>query len=138
MNTYFYFLVSSEFADRFEKELDLRITLIERMERAKILNVNLHPIIQRFKAQREFIKASRKGEVVKPPEKSIRDTWLSVFGITDTMLAISRGEMIEYLDCLHTVQFIVECKKIAQSVSPKVWQEIEDRFLVLNVEEFED
>ena len=138
MNTYFYFLISSEFADRFEKELDLRIMLIERMERAKILNVNLHPIIQRFKVQREFIKASRKGKVAKPPEKPIRDTWLAVLGITDTMLAISRGEMIEYLDCLHTVHFIVECKKIAQGVSHKVWQEIEDRFLVLNAEEFED
>ncbi len=138
-NSYFYFFVSSEFGNRFEMELDIRIALVERMEQAEIFKgVDLQRIVHRFRTQQEFIRETRKRPSVKPPEDSIHDTWLSVLDITDDMLAIPREEMESFLQYLRAVQFIVECKEAAGRVSPEVWQKIEDQLLTWDVEEVED
>ena len=127
---YFYFFVSSEFRNRFEAELDIRIALIERMEQAKVFKgVDLQRMVQRFITQREFIKTAGEGKAVKPPEESIRDAWFSVLHITEDMLTISRDDVESYIKYLHTVQFIFECKEAAGRVSPDAWQEVEDRLL---------
>ena len=114
------------------------ITLFERMEQMKILKgVDLQRMVQRFNAQRKYIEGGGKGESVEPPAESIHDTWLSVLGITDEMLAISREEMENYIQYLRAVELIVACKEAAGRVSPKVWQRIEDRFLTVDAEGFE-
>ena len=119
----------SKFGDQFSKELDDRIAVVERMEQMKIFNgVDLQRIVQRFKAQREFIKAADEGESVKPPTKSIHDTWLSVLGITNDMLRISSEELGYYVTYVETVELIFACKA-AGRVSPEVWQEIEEGLL---------
>lgn len=100
------------------------------MEQMKIFNgVDLQRMVQRFKAQREFIKAADEGESVKPPRKSIHDTWLEVVGITDDMLKISREELDAYVMYIQTMELIFACKAAARHVSPKVWQEIKEGFL---------
>ena len=133
MNTDFYRLVSSEFGDRFDKELEERITFVRNMEQKKIFKrVNLQRIVRRFNAQRKFIRASREGKSVDSPKESIHDTWLSVLRVTDDMLAISREEMANYVQYLQTVNLIIECKEAAGRVSPEVWADIEKRFLTLN------
>ena len=135
----FYPLVYSKFGDGFDLELRKRITLVQLIEQAKIFKgVNLQQLVQRFNEQRQFIKAASTGKSVKPPQKSIHDTWLSVLHITDDMLAISRGDMENYVRYLRAVELIVESKEAAERVSPEVWQEIEDRLLTVDSEEIED
>ena len=120
----------SKFGDQFSKELDNRIAVVERMEQMKIFNgVDLQRMVQRFKAQQEFIKAADEGESVKPPTESIHDTWLSVLGITNDMLKIPREELDAYVMYIQTVEFIFACKAAARRVSPEVWQEIEEGLL---------
>ena len=130
MNTNFYRRVPPKFADRFNEELSKRIPFVERMEQARVFRgVNLQRMIRRFNQQRKFINAARKGRSVKPPERSIHDTWLSVLHITDDMLAISREEMENYDQYLYSVELIVACKEAAGRVTPKIWKQIEDRLL---------
>ena len=137
-DTDFYPLVSSEFGDQFDEELDERITLIKSMEQVKIFKgVDLQRMVQRFKVQQKYIKAAGKGEFVEPPVKSIHDTWLSVLGITDDMLAISREEMENYIRYLRAIELMVACKETAGRISPDAWKRIEDRFLTVNAERFE-
>jgi DNA polymerase III epsilon subunit-like protein len=101
------------------------------MDDAKIFKeVDLQQVILRINEQREFIKAVREGKSVNPPEKPIHDTWISVLGITDDMLAISPQEMQSYVRYLRAMKLIFEGKKVARDVSPDIWQEIEDRLLV--------
>ena len=139
MDLYFYRLFSAANRDQFDKELQERITFVERMEQMKILKgVDLQRMVQRFNAQREYIEAVGTGKSVEPPVESIHDTWLSVLGITDEMLAISREEMMNYFQYLRVVELIVACKEAAGRVSPEVWQEIEDRFLTVEAEELEN
>ncbi|MYK95009.1 NACHT domain-containing protein [Candidatus Poribacteria bacterium] len=126
------FLLSifSKFGDRFDRELRGRIELVKRIKRMKIFKgVDLQQIIQRFNAQREFIKAAGQGKSVEPPAESIHDTWLSVLGITNDMLEISDGELANYLPYLRGVALTVACKEAAGRVSPEVWQEIEAKLL---------
>ena len=131
-----YPLVSSKFYDHFEEELDRRITFIEYMEQAEIFReVDLQRLLCRFHEQRKFIKAARQSESVKPPEESIHDTWISVLGITDDMLAISPQEMQSYVQYLRAMKLIFNCQKVARHVTPRVWQEIEDQLLVTDFDE---
>ena len=128
MNANFYRLVPPKVADWFNKELSERITLTKRMEQARIFRrVNLQRIIRRFNQERKFINAARKGQSIKPPEKSIYDTWLSVLCINDNMLAISREEAENYIQYLRSVDLIVACKEAAGRVTPEIWQQIKDR-----------
>ena len=120
----------SKFGDQFSKELDNRIAVVERMDQMKIFNgVDLQRMIQRFKAQQEFIKAADEGESVKPPAESIHNTWLSVLGITKDMLKIPREELEVDVMYFDRVEFIFACKAAARHVSPEIWQEIEGDFL---------
>ena len=120
----------SKFGDQFSKELDNRIVFVERMEQMEIFNgVDLQRMIQRFKAQQEFIKAADEGESVKPPKESIHDTGLSVLGITKDMLKIPPEELNAYVLYIEAVELIFACKA-AGRVSPEVWQEIEGDFLM--------
>lgn len=120
----------SKFGDQFSKELDNRIVVVERMEQMKIFNgVDLQRIIQRFKAQQEFIKAADEGELVKPPKESIHDTWLAVLSITKDMLKIPPEELNAYVLYIEAVELIFACKRVGR-VSPEVWQEIEGDFLM--------
>ena len=96
--------------------------------------VNLQRMVRRFNEQREFIRIAGRGESITPPAESIHNTWLSVLGITDEMLDISRGELETYLQYLRAVNLIVACKEAAGRVSPDVWQRIEDRFLTVDTE----
>ena len=138
MDIDFYRLVSSRLGDWFENELKGRITLLKRIGQLKIFKqVNLQWMVRRFNAQRKFIKAVREGETVEPPEESIHDTWLSVLGITDDMLAISREEMENYIQYLRAIQLILACKEAAEHVTPDVWKGIEDRLLAWDAEGFE-
>ena len=139
MDIDFYSSGFSKFGDRFDRELSERIKVVEHIEQAKILKgVDLQQMVQRFNKQREYIDAASKGECVKPPAESIHDTWLSVFGITDDMLAISRQETENCRQYLRTVNLIVACKEAAGRVSPEVWQEIEDRLLAWDAEGVRD
>ena len=133
MNADFYLRSSSEFGDRFDKELEERIAFVRCMEEAKIFKrVNLQRIVRRFNAQRKFIKVVRTEKPANPPEESIHDTWISVLQITDDMLAISHEEMVNYFRYLRIVDLIVDCKEAAGRVSPEVWEGIENRFLTLD------
>jgi len=131
MDSHSYPLRFSKFGDQFSKELDNRIAVVERMEQMKIFNgVDLQRMVQRFKAQREFIKAADEGESVKRPTESIHDTWLSVLGITNDMLKIPLEELYAYVAYIETVELIFACKAAARRVSSEVWQEIEGDFLM--------
>lgn len=133
-----YASMSSEFGDWFDEELENRISLVERMEQAKIFSdVDLQRMIQKFNEQQEFIKAVGEGQSVKPPEESIHDAWLSVLGITDDMLEISHEEMENYIRHLRAMEFIIACKEAAGRVSPKTWRAIKDQFLSWRGEEIE-
>ncbi len=139
MDTNCYSFFSSEFGDQFDKELSERIALVEQMEQAKIFTgVDLQRMVQKFNEQREFIKAIRAGESVKLSEESIHDTWISVLGITDEMLAISHEEMESYLQYLRTVQLTIECKEAAGRVTPEIWKQIEEQLLAWDPEDTED
>ena len=131
MDVDFYHFVSSQLADWFDTELDGRTTLLRRMGQMKIFKrVDLQQMARRFNEQRKFIKVARTGKPIESPEKSIHNTWLSVLGITDDMLTISREEMENYIGYLRVVELILACKEAAKkNVSAEVWQEIEDRFL---------
>ena len=91
--------------------------------------VDLQQMGTRFNEQREFIQAAAARKDVEYPAKSIHDTWLSVFGITDEMLHISPEELDTCLQYLRAVDLIVACKEAAGRVSPKVWQKIEEKLL---------
>ena len=130
VDPYFYTLFSPASGDRFDKELEGRIAFIKHIEEMRIFKgVDLQRMVQRFNEQRKFIKAAAEMKSVVPPSESIHDTWLSVLGITDEMLAISYEELEKYLEYLHTMEFIIKCRKAAGRVSPDVWQGIENRFL---------
>ena len=139
MDANLYSLVPHEFRDRFDKELQERIVLVKRMEQTKIFKgVDLQQMISRFDEQREFISMAGIAKSIEPPEKSIHDTSLSVFRITDEMLEISREELDCCIQYLRVVELIIECKEAAGRVSPDVWQRIEDRLLACGTEESED
>ena len=136
MDTDYYTSVSSEFGDRFDEELDNRISFVERMEQAHIFKgADLQRMARRFEAQREFIKVVREGKSADVPEESIHDTWMSVLHITDDILAISREEMESYLQYLRAVELIFLCKGAAGRVTPQVWGQIEDRLLTWDAED---
>ena len=131
-----YTLICTKFGNRFERELDRRISFIQYMDDAKIFKeVNLQQVLLRINEQREFIKAVREGKSVNLPEKSIHDTWISVLGITDDMLTISPQEIQSYVRYLRAMKLIFECKKVARHVTPDIWQEIEDQLLVTDFDE---
>ena len=133
MDTDFYRSVSSESKNRFDKQLQKQITFVKGMKELKIFKqVNLQRMVQRLNEQQEFIKAAAAGKSVEPPAKSIHDTWLSVLGITDDMLAIPREALGAYATYLEAVELIIACKEAAGRVSPEVWQQIEDRFLTVD------
>ncbi len=126
----FYQSVSSQSRNRFDKQLQKQIALVKGMKDMKIFKqVDLQRMVQRFDGQREIIKAAAEGKSVEPPAESIHDTWLSVLGITDEMIAIPRETLAAYVTYLEAVEFIIACKEAAGRVSPEVWQQIEDRFL---------
>ena len=130
MDSNSYPLRFSKFGDQFSKELDNRIVFVERIEQMQIFNgVDLQRMIQRFKAQQEFIKAADEGESVKPPKESIHDTWLSVLDITKDMLKIPPEDLNAYVLYIEAVELIFACKA-AGRVSPEVWLEIEGDFLM--------
>ena len=130
MDRDFLFSIFSKFGDRFDTELRGRIELVKRIKQMKIFTgVDLQRMVQRFDAQREFIKAAGKAETVELPTESIHNTWLSVLGITNDMLEISDEELANYLPYLRGVGLTVACKAAAGRVSPEVWQEIERRLL---------
>ena len=130
MDTDYYASVSSEFGDQFCEELNNRISFVERMEQSHIFKgVDLQRMVQRFEAQREFIRTVRKGKSASGPEEPIHSTWLSVLHITDDILAISHEDMENYLQYLHAVELIFLCKEAAGRVTPQVWEQIEDQLL---------
>ena len=130
VDPYFYRLFSTSNRNQFDEDLLERITFVERMEQMKIFKkVNLQRMVDRFNSQREFIKTASKGEIVEPPAEPIRDTWLSVLGITNDMLAISDEELESCYRYLRAVELIIACKEAAGRVSPKVWQKIEAKLL---------
>ena len=130
VDPYFYRLFSTSNRNQFNEDLLERITFVERMKQMKIFKkVNLHRMVDRFNSQREFIKTASKGEIVEPPAEPIRDTWLSVLGITNDMLAISDEELESCYRYLRAVELIIACKEAAGRVSPKVWQKIEEKLL---------
>ena len=133
MNPDFYRSVSSQSRNWFDKQLQIQITFVTGMEDMKIFKqVDLQRIVQRFNEQRKFFKAAAEGQSVEAPAESIHDTWLSVLGITDDILAIPREALETYLTYLDAVELIVACKEAAGRVSPDTWQQIEDRFLTLD------
>ena len=137
-DTDFYPSVFSEFGDRFEQDLSERIRLVERMEQAKIFKgVDLQRIVQQFDEQRAFINAIRKGEPIKAPKESMHDTWLSVLGITDDMLAISYKEIENYVRYLWAIKLIFQCREAVERVSPEAWQKVRDRLLNWDVKAIE-
>ena len=108
--------------------------VVKRIKETQIFKeVDLQRMIQRFNEEREFIKDAGKGETAEPPAESIHDTWLSVLGITDEMLAIPNKELEAYGTYLEAVKLIVACKEAAGYVSAKVWQEIEEKLLTLEI-----
>ena len=128
MDIDFYRLVSDRLKDRLRDELWGRTTLLRRMKQMKVFKkVDLQQMVDRFNSQREFIKEASGGESVKPPAESIHNTWLSVFGITNDMLAISHEELEDCLQYLRAVELLLACKGATERVSPKVWQEIAER-----------
>ena len=134
MDTDFYRSVTSQsrhqFDEQLQEQLQKQIKFVKCMKEMKIFKeVDLQRMVQRFNAQREYIKAAAEGRSLEPPAASIHDTWLSVLGITDDMLAIPREALKSYVTYLEAVELIVACKEAARRVSPKVWQQIENRFL---------
>ena len=130
----FYQSVPSQSRNLFDKQLQNQIALAKNMKELKIFKqVDLQQMVQRFNEQREFIKAAAERKSVEPPAESIHDTWLSVLGITDEMLAIPRKALKSYITTyLEAVELIVACKEAAGRVSPEVWQQIADRFLTVD------
>ena len=127
VDSYFYRLFSTSNRNQFDEDLLERITFVERMKQMKILKkVNLQRMVDRFNSQREFIKTAGK---VEPPAESIHDTWLSVLGITNDLLAISGEELEGCYQYLRAVELIIASKEAAGQVSPKVWQKIEEKLL---------
>lgn len=120
----------SKFGEKFDRELSKRIEVVMYRKETKIFEgVDLQRMVQRFNEEREFIKAAGEGKSVKPPAKSIHDTWLSVLGITDDLLAISDEGLENCYRYLRAVELILACKEEAGRVSPEVWQEIEEKLL---------
>ena len=132
-DTNFYRFGTSKSRNQYDKQLQKQITFVKRVEDMKIFKqVDLQRMVQRFNEQREFIKAAAKGKSVEVPAESIHDTWLSVLGITDEMLAILSEALAGYVRYLDAVELIVACKEAAGRVSPDTWQQIEDRFLTVD------
>ena len=135
----FYRSMSSESRNRFDKQLQQQITVVKDMKELKIFKqVDLQRMVQRFNAQRKFFKAAAEGKSVEPPAESIHDTWLSVLGITDEMIAIPREALKAYVTYIDAVELIVACKEAAGRVSPDTWQQIEDRFLTVDAADIQN
>ena len=129
MDTDFYRSMSSQTRNRFDKRLQKQITFVKDMKDVKIFKqVDLQRIVQRLNKQREIIKAAAEGKSVDPPAESVHDTWLSVLGITDEMLAIPQEALEDCLTYLQAVDLIIACKEAAGRVSSEVWQQIGNRF----------
>ena len=120
----------SKFGEKFDRELRKRIEVVMCIKETKIFEgVDLQRMVQRFNEEREFIKGAGERKSVKPPAESIHDTWLSVLGITDDLLAISDEGLENCYRYLRAVKLIIECKEAAGRVSPEIWQRIEEELL---------
>ena len=100
------------------------------MEEAKIFKgVDLRRVAQWFDEQQVFINRFSKGESIEVPKESMHDTWLSVLGITNDMLAISHQEIENYVRYLRAMKLIFHCRETAERVSPEVWKKVIYRLL---------
>lgn len=130
MDIDFYLYNSIKYGVRFEKELEQRINLVERIQQENLFrNIDLQLIVQRFRSQQKLIKDAREKKTVKPIGASIHNTWLSVLQITDDMLTISCKEIQGYIHFLRAIQLIFACERAATSVSPDVLTKCIERLL---------
>ena len=62
--------------------------------------------------------------------QKIIETWLSAFHLSSELIALSTVEIHEIDNQYYYInRLILECKEAAVQVSPKTWEEIEERML---------
>lgn len=129
-NADFYRRIPYQFCNRFDKELEGRTTIVQRLEKMGIFTgIDFQTMVNRFSQQQEEIKAARQGNTQAVASKSIHETWIAVYGLTDDLLTLSNEELGELAKYFQAVGLLIECKDAAVRVSPSVWEGIEDRML---------
>ncbi|MEP0877547.1 hypothetical protein NDA00_17185 [Funiculus sociatus GB2-M2] len=103
---------------------------IYELEKLKIFNnVDFDVLIIQLKAQ----ISDNQQLLESPPEFAERllQTWLKAFKLNLEMLNLSKEEADTLENYLYANYLIIQCKEAAVRVSPKTWEEIEERMLLV-------
>ena len=109
------------------------INYFRELEKLKIFNnINFTVLIARLEALRAKVPDDQQPpEVLRAFANRLQETLLNAFNITQEMVNLSKEEAKTLGDYLYANHLIIQCKQAAVRVSPKTWEAIEARMLLV-------
>jgi hypothetical protein len=111
--------------------LDGIINLAHQLEKVEIFK-DINVLLARLKALKAKVPDNKQPlEVRKAFSARIAQTWVKIFNFSPRLIDLSQEE-VKALDNYSYVNYlIIQCKEAAVRVSPKTWEEIEERMLLV-------
>ena len=103
------------------------------LEELKILkDINFTVLIARLEALKAQVSDDNQPlDVHRAFASRILQTWLNAFNLSRELVELSSEEAEAWKNYLYANWLIVQCKAAAVRVSPKTWEEIEERMLLV-------
>jgi predicted NACHT family NTPase len=110
--------------------IDIAIQLSDELEKLKIFkNVNFTVLIVKLKALKARVPNNKQPEAVRQAFcNRIMQTWFNALNLSLEIVKSSEEELDNYLSMN---MLMLRCKKAAVRVSPKTWEAIEERMLLV-------
>ena len=107
------------------------MNLSKELERIKIFNkVNFAVLTTNLeKLKKQIPDVQQDLQVHRDFFKLIHQTWLQAFNLEPELLNLSKEEANALKNYFYANHLILRCKQSAVRVSPKIWEEIEDKML---------
>ncbi|MGV0024234.1 NACHT domain-containing protein [Phormidesmis priestleyi] len=107
--------------------------LAEELEKLKIFcNVNFNVLMARLEAVKTKMPDVRQpAEVHQAFQSQISHTWLNALRLNPALVSLSESELQSLEHYLYAHCLMVKCKQSAVRVSPKTWEAIESRMLLV-------
>jgi hypothetical protein len=109
------------------------IAIAEKFKKIKIFkDVNWTELIAQVTALKDrFADANKSHEIDFAFLNCLSDTWCNALHLNPEIVKLSNEETKALKDYLYANDLIIQCKEAAERISPKTWEEIESRMLVV-------